>query len=125
MLGCEPMDYKQIESLKMALINLAKQGSSLKIPLYNIDGRIVGVGFKPYWTSPLDSKIDKLEINYVDRLGRVIPFRFYNIIGYDVISNDGRDYDSMKNVSLDIHVYSPDKSRDEEPYEKVRIDIFV
>lgn len=119
------MDYKQIESLKLAITNLARQGSMLEIPSYGVNGKIVGVGFKPYWTSPVDSKIEKLEINVQDQYGRVFPFNFFNVVGYDVISNDGRGYHDMKNASLDIHVYSPNQNRDEEPLEKVHVDIYA
>lgn len=117
------MNYKQIENLKLALLSLARQGCRLDIPSHGINGRIIGVGFKPYWTSPVDSKIEKLEINYIDGSDRIVPFSFHNIIGYDVISNDGTGYESMENACMDIHVFSQSKSRDEESIEKVRIEI--
>lgn len=117
------MNYKQIENLKFALLNLARQGCRLNIPSHGVSGRIIGVGFKPYWTSPLDSKIEKMEINYVDDTGNVIPFNLHNITKYDVISNDGTGYESMQNACMDIHVFSQSNGRDEEPYEKVRVEI--
>ncbi|HEX2926016.1 MAG TPA: hypothetical protein VHP38_07125 [Ruminiclostridium sp.] len=117
------MNYKQIESLKFALLNLARQGCRVSIPSYGINGRIIAMGFKPYWTSPVDSKIEKLEINYVDDYGRIVPFNFHNIISYNVISNDGTGFENMRNACVEFHVFSQSKSRDEEPIEKVLIEI--
>ena len=114
------MNYREIESLKRTLLNLVRQGCRLRIPAHGITGKIVGIGFNPYWTSPLDSKIEKLELNFTDDGGRVRPFTFYNVIGYDFISGDSRE-----NACLDIHVYSANKGRDEEPSEKIRMDIFT
>ncbi|MCX7708314.1 MAG: hypothetical protein N2484_00525 [Clostridia bacterium] len=117
------MDYKKIESFKLAILSLAKRGCRIRISSYGIEGRIVGVGFKPYWTVPGDSVIEKLEITYIDQKGRLVPFSFNKIVGYEVISNDGRGYDSMKNACMDIHIFSGKKNRKEEPLEKVRIEI--
>ncbi|NLD45994.1 MAG: hypothetical protein GX660_02180 [Clostridiaceae bacterium] len=116
------MDYKQIEKLKSVMINLSRYGCRLKVPFYGISGRIVGVGFKPFWTSPVDSKIEKLEINFLDDFGKLVPFIFYNIISYDVINSEEKG--NIKNVSLDIHVCSLNQKRHGDPVEKVRVEMF-
>jgi hypothetical protein len=72
----------------------------------------------------LELAFEKLEINLMDDRGKIIPFSLFNIVNYDVLSNDGKGYDSMKNASLDIHVYSTSKARDKEPVEKIRVEIF-
>lgn len=117
------MNFKQIEILKLALLHLSRQGSLVSIPAYGISGKIAGVGFRPYWTGPADTKIEKLELNIIDKSGKVKLFNFDNVIGYDVVSNDGRGYDTMKNATLDIHIFSTDKQTDHKPMEKVRIEI--
>jgi len=117
------MNYAEIESLKLALTNLTRYGCRINLPAYGIEGRIIGVGFKPYWTNPVDSKIDRLEFNILDSHGRVIPFNFNYITGYDVLSQDGRRFEDSKSVSMDILVYSPDKAREENFSQKVRLDI--
>lgn len=117
------MNYSEIEKLKSIITNLMQRGSRLKVPAHNVDGKIIGVGFKPYWTNPTDSKIEKLEINFMDSYGRIIPFNFYNITRYSVISHDDQRLENSQNVSLDIHLFAPHKVRDEEPYEKIRVDI--
>ncbi|MCX7747565.1 MAG: hypothetical protein N2645_11875 [Clostridia bacterium] len=119
------MDYKKIESLKLTLLNLSRQGCRINIPARGVTGKVISVGFKPYWTSQLDSKIEKLEINIMDDYGRIIPYLFYNVIGFDVISEGERGNDSSKNASLDIHVYSAKRNRDDQLMEKVRIDMFT
>ena len=115
------MNYNEIESLKYVLTNLAKKGCVLRIPAYGVEGRVVGIGFKPYWTDRIDSKIDKLEFNLLDSLGRVVPFSFHYVTGYDIISQDDKRFENSESIALDIYVYSPNKSRDKEPSEKVRM----
>lgn len=117
------MNYNDIENIKLALLNLARQRCRLRIPSQGIDGKVVGVGFKPYWTGSMDSKMEKLEFDYIDSSGRAATFSLYNITDYSVISHDGRGYDSLKNACIDFKILSPGKNRGEEPYEKVRIDI--
>ncbi|MFZ5989518.1 MAG: hypothetical protein ACOYWZ_20670 [Bacillota bacterium] len=117
------MNSRDIEKLKETLTNMMKNGCKLHVPAYGASGRVVGIGFKPYWTNPIDSKIEKLEINFMDNNGRIIPFNFYNVIGYDIVSHEGQRLDNANSISLDIHVYSPVKSRDEESYDKVRVEI--
>ncbi len=117
------MNYKDIEFLKSTLTSLVKQGCTLEIPSYGVGGRVVGIGFKPYWTNPVDSKVERLELNFMDNYGRLTPFNFYNVTGYDVVSRDEDKAAGLRNICLDIHVYSPGKSRDEEPSEKVRLNL--
>ncbi|MCX7923485.1 MAG: hypothetical protein N3B21_15970 [Clostridia bacterium] len=117
------MNRKQIETLKSTLSRLAMQGCKIQSSTYGIAGRLVGIGFKPYWTNPADSKIEKLELNFIDEHGRIRPFYLYNIVGYDIVSYDGRDILNSKNISLDIRVFSPNKSIDKEPYDKISLEI--
>jgi hypothetical protein len=117
------VDYNDIENLKQALSNLARQGCRLRIPSHGIDGKVIGVGFKPFWTGSVDTKIEKLEFDYIDSTRRAVTFSLYNITDYSVISHDGKGYDSLKNAGIDFKTFSPGKNRGEESYEKVHIDI--
>lgn len=117
------MNNKEIENLKLALLNLARQGCRIKVASAGVEGRIVGVGFKPYWTGPYDSKIDRLEINYIDDLGNIRSYYLNFITDYDVVSNDGRGFDSMKNACIDIHQFSVLNERRKKQPDKVRIEI--
>lgn len=119
------MNYKEIESLKLALLSLARKGCKLRIPSAGISGRVVGVGFRPYWTGPLDSIIEKLEINYMDDLGKVRNHCFLAVTGYDVVSNDGRGYDSMKNACIDLQTLSAKNDRGKQKNETVRLEIYM
>ncbi|HOM03204.1 MAG TPA: hypothetical protein PLH43_10295 [Acetivibrio sp.] len=117
------MNYREIEELKSALTNMMKKGCVLMIPAYRAEGRIVSIGFKPYWTNPGDSKIEKIEIDFIDRKGRVIPFNIYNIIGYKIASLDGRSMEDAKSVSLEIHLYPNARSRNPEEYDTLHLEI--
>lgn len=116
------MEPKEIEKLKSKLMQLTKSGCKIKNDTYGIDGRIIGIGFKPLWANASDSKIDKVEFEFVDSAGRIRPFFLYNIVGFEVVSSDGERDEDSKNVNFDIHIFSPSKARTEEPYDKIRIE---
>lgn len=119
------MNYWDIESLKSIMVNIIKQGSLLDIPSFGVGGRVVGVGFKPYWTNLDDSKIEKMELNLIDSIGRVFPFSFYNIVGFDIVSPDSQRMDETGNAYIEIFVFSPNKSREAEPYDKIRVNVTI
>lgn len=119
------MNYRDIERFKAILTNMLKSGARFEVPSHGINGRVVGIGFKPYWTNPADTKIDKLELNIADSYGRITPFSFNYVIGYDVASYDGRRLEHSKRISLDIHVYASKAERDSDPWEKVRLNIIA
>ncbi|HHV98361.1 MAG TPA: hypothetical protein GXX36_02105 [Clostridiaceae bacterium] len=115
------MNYNEIERLKYTLINLARQGCELKIPAYGIKGRILGVGFNPYWTNPGDSKINKLEFSIIDKNGMIFPVKFNNIMEYKILKNDAERSEDSKNISMDIALYTPG-ARDKESSKKIRLE---
>lgn len=119
------MNYKEIESFKSSLLQMVKQGCRIKNDVFNVDGRIVAVGFKPYWTNPEDSKIDKVEFNILDDYGRVFPFYLYHVVGWDIAPRDDTTLDKSKNLDLNIHVFSPKKVRDSEPFDKISIQLYM
>jgi hypothetical protein len=121
--GVNCMNYVDIERLKYALANFVRQGCRVKIPHYGVDGKVVGVGFKPYWTKPFDSKIDKLELNIMDDFGRIFPFNFNYITGYEIMSHDGERFEDSRSANLDIFIYSPNSTIAESANEKVRLEI--
>lgn len=119
--GVNTMNYREIERLKYTLTNLARQGCELRIPAYGIKGRVLGVGFNPYWTNPSDSIINKLEFNIIDKSGQIIPVRFNYVIGYNVLHHDAKRFEDSKNISMDIVMYSRE-ARDKDSGSKVRIE---
>ena len=119
------MTFKEIESLKSTIVNLIRSGCKMQVPAYGVSGRLIGAGFKPYWTNSDDSKIEKIELNFINDYGRVVPFNFLNIIGYSVASKDAHELEDSKNISLDLHVYSPGKVRDTEHFDKVRLNLSI
>lgn len=122
------MNLQEIEKLKSILTQFIMKGCQMQCvspqnTSLKVGGRVVGVGFKPLWSSPIDSKIDKLELNYIDQRGTLQPYSLYNVIGYDIVSYDGNEVEDSDRISFDIHVYSPIKSASQEPFDKIRIDI--
>ncbi|HHW67787.1 MAG TPA: hypothetical protein GXX16_08790 [Epulopiscium sp.] len=122
------MNLQEIEKLKSILTQFVMQGCHMQcIPNQNAalraSGRVVGVGFRPLWSSPIDSKIEKIELNYIDQRGTLHPYSLYNVIGYDIVSYDGQNLENSDHIIFDMHVYSPIKAASKEPYDKVRLDI--
>ena len=97
------MDYKDIEKFKSAIMHLVSKGCNVSFPEQGIQGRVVGVGYKPYWTSPGDTIIKKLELNITDACGRIIQYKLDNVIGYKVVSHDDNGFRNSDNISFEIN----------------------
>lgn len=117
------MNCRDIDELKFALMRFMRNGCILNVPGFGASGKIVGIGFKPLWTNPADSKIEKLEINFKDGYGNIKSFCFYNVIGYEIVSYNGLRPDESRSIIIDFHVYSLKRGRDEKPYDKVKVEI--
>jgi len=115
------VNLKEIEVLKSILVQLTKKGCELSDSKIGVYGRIVGVGFKPLWGNPTDSKIDRIEFNYIDTKGAIKQFVIYNIVGYEFVSADGDNLENSHQIALDILIYSPTKTKASEPYDKVHL----
>jgi len=115
------MNYREIERLKYTLMNLARKGCELKIPDYGVKGKILGVGFNPYWTNPADSKINKLEFDIIDKSGQIVPVKFNYIMEYNILHHDAERFEDSKGISMDIVIYSPEL-RDKDSSRKIRLE---
>lgn len=124
------MKLQEIEKFKSILTQFVMKGCHMQCfssqnPSLKVAGRVVGVGFKPLWSSPIDSKIEKVEFNYIDQRGLLQPYSLYNVIGYEIVSFDGDGVEDSNNISFDMHIYSPIKAASKEPFDKIRIDINI
>ncbi|NLK22355.1 MAG: hypothetical protein GX308_09865 [Epulopiscium sp.] len=118
------MNFQEIENLKSILTRFIMNGCNIQCDSRGgINGRVVAVGFKPLWPSPIDSRIDKIEFNYMDQQGGLNLYSLSNVIGYEILSYDGDSIEDSNKLSLDMHIYSPAKSSSKEPFDKVHIDI--
>lgn len=118
------MNYREIEEFKSTLMQILKKGCRVKIDTYGIDGKIIGVGFKPYWTNPADSKIDKVEFDILCDNGKIMPFYLQNVIGSHIKAQDGKDLGISRNLCLEIYTYSLSRASDSEPYDKLSLLIY-
>lgn len=115
------MNQKEIEEFKSMFTRMAMKGSRIRSSRFRVDGKLVGVGFKPFWTNVYDTKIEKLELNVLDKKGKIMPFNILHVVGYEVIGEGGREGNGEGEMTLDIRIFSPAKGR-EEPYDKIRIE---
>lgn len=117
------MEAQHIEIFKSLLVQSVRKGCTIQSAMHGISGRVVGIGFKPLWTNPGDSKINGLDINYLDAMGRLRSYYLRDIIDFDVVSYDGKNIMESSDYSLDLHVYSPEKAKSDNPFDKVRVEI--
>ena len=45
------MDFREIENLKTFLMERLREGYRMSIDSLGVDGRIISIGFRPYWTN--------------------------------------------------------------------------
>jgi len=120
----ETMDYREIEGLKSFLMDRLREGYRISIDPIGIDGKLIGIGFRPYWTNLGDSKIDKLEFNILKDNGQIIPIRLNNLVGYKITAQDDISSPDVKNLNLHIMLYSPNKLVGEDPYDRINLRLY-
>lgn len=118
------MDYREIEGLKSFLMDRLREGYRISIDPIGIDGKLIGIGFRPYWTNLGDSKIDKLEFNILKDNGQIIPIRLNNLVGYKITAQDDISSPDVKNLNLHIMLYSPNKLVGEDPYDRINLRLY-
>ncbi|HHW49700.1 MAG TPA: hypothetical protein GXX14_13940 [Clostridiaceae bacterium] len=116
------MDFKDIERFKSAVMSLVSKGCNVNIPEYGIHGRVVGVGYKPYWTGPGDTIIQKFELNIINERGQIIPVKLNNVVGYKLVSSNAERLEDSGKTSFELHLFSHGKPGDAGSIDKVRVD---
>lgn len=90
-----------------------------------IDGKLMAVGFKPFWTSRHDSKIEKLELNFLSNRGIMVPLILNNIVDYDLMPKEGKRNKKYRINNIELMIMSPfiNPRNEKDIYDKVKIEI--
>ncbi len=117
------MNYIEIDKLKSIFSNLQKDQNTIRSIDYGIDGKILAIGYNPYWTTRYDSKIVKLELNFLNKNGAMVPLVFQNIVDYKIYPKEvKKNRKNSKINEIELILLSLERNKKEE-YNKVRLEI--
>ncbi len=119
------MNPEQIERFKSLLTLTMRRGCEIQIPSHGFGGKIISIGFKPFWTHPMDTKISGLNLDCLDKRGAIKTYVLHDIVGYEIVSHDGADIMSSKTFSMDVYVFVASKAYSQDPYDKIRMDFYL
>lgn len=90
-----------------------------------IDGRLIAIGYNPYWTSQFDSKIEKLELNFLSSRGIMVPLILRNIVDFELYPKEGRRNKKYRINTIELMMLSPymNPKNVKDIYDKVKFEI--
>jgi hypothetical protein len=111
--------------LKSIFSNMLKNQNTLRSIDLGIDGKLIAIGYKPYWTSQHDSKIEKLELNFLSSRGIMVPLILKNIVDFELYPKDGRRNKKYRVNTIELMILSPymNPRNAKEIYDKVKFEI--
>ncbi|MHB8065542.1 MAG: hypothetical protein ACYDG2_23490 [Ruminiclostridium sp.] len=119
------MNYKEIDILKSIFSNMLKNQNTLRSIDFGIDGKLIAIGYNPYWTSRYDSKIEKLELNFLSSRGVMVPLVLKNIVDFEIYPKEGRRNKKYRINNIELIILSPymNPRNLKDIYDKVKIEI--
>ena len=119
------MNYIQIDRLKSIFSDMLINQYTVRSIDLGIDGKLMAVGYKPYWTSRQDSKIEKLELNFLSSRGIMVPLILNNIVDYELLPKEGRRNKKYRINIIELMILSPfiNPRNVKDIYDKVKIEI--
>lgn len=115
------MDYMDINRLKNLFSDMLKNQHTLKSMELGIEGKLIAVGYKPYWTNRQDSKIETLELNFLSG-GIMVPIVLRNVVNYELYpkKNKKNRVNAIELILLSPFLLSRNAR---EVYDKIKIEI--
>ena len=119
------MNYKEIDMLKSIFSNMLKNQNTIRSIDLGIDGRLIAIGYNPYWTSQFDSKIEKLELNFLSSRGIMVPLILRNIVDFELYPKEGRRNKKYRINTIELMMLSPymNPKNVKDIYDKVKFEI--
>jgi hypothetical protein len=119
------LDYMDIDRLKNLFSDMLRNQLTLRSMDLGIDGKLIAVGYKPYWTSRQDSKIETLELNFLNNKGIMVPIILRNVVNYEFYPKEGRKGKNYRVNMIELMLLSPimlaRNSRD--VYDKIKLEM--
>ncbi len=119
------MDYMEIDKLKSLFSDMLRNQNIIRSMDLGIEGRLIAIGYKPYWTSRQDSKIETLELNFQNSNGVMIPIILRNVVNYELHPKEGKRNKKYRVSMIDIMLLSPYmlSKNSKDVYNKIRLEI--
>jgi len=119
------LNYTEIDKLKSIFSNMLKNQNTLRSIDLGIDGKLIAIGYNPYWTSKFDSKIEKLELNFLSNNGIMVPLILSNIVDYELYPKESKRNKNYRINTIDLMILSPylNPKNAKDIYDKVKIEI--
>lgn len=86
---------------------MLKNQDNLRSIDLGIDGKLIAIGYKPYWTNKNDSKIEKLELNFLSSRGIMVPLILNNIVDYELYPKEGKRNKKYRINTIELMILSP------------------
>lgn len=120
------MNYKEIDILKSVFADIMRNQNILRSTDLGLDGRLMAVGYSPFWTGRNDSKIEKIELNLMSSRGIMVPLILKNIINYELHPEEGRR--NMRNKvnrinAIELIMLSPYNSPARDIFDRVKFEV--
>lgn len=119
------MNYVEIDKLKGLFSEMLRSQNTLRSMELGIDGKLIAVGYKPFWTSRNDSKIEALELDFLSNKGFVVPIILRNIVDYELYPKEGKRNRKYRANMIEFMILSPYMlaRNEKEVYDKIKLEI--
>ncbi len=119
------MDYMDIDRLKNLFSDMLRNQHTLRSMDLGVDGKLMAVGYKPYWTSRQDSKIETLELNFLSSKGVMVPIILRNVVNYELYPKEGRKNKNYRANMIELMLLSPYMlaRNSKDVYDKIKLEI--
>jgi len=111
--------------LKNIFSDMLRNQYTLRSMELGIDGKLMAVGYKPYWTSRQDSKIETLELNFLSSKGVMVPIILRNVVSYELYPKEGRKNKKYRVNMIELLILSPYMlaRNSKDVYDKIKLEI--
>jgi len=119
------LDYMDIDRLKNLFSDMLRNQSTLRSMDLGIEGKLIAIGYKPYWTNRQDSKIETLELNFIDKRGVMVPIILKNVVDYELYPKEGKKSKKYRANMIEIILLSPYmlSRNSKDVYDKIKLEI--
>lgn len=119
------MNYVEIDKLKNLFSDMLKNQNAMRSMELGIDGKLIAIGYKPYWTGRSDSKIEALELDFLSNKGFVVPIILRNIVDYELYPKEGKRNKKYRVNMIEFMMLSPYMlaRNEKEVYDRVKLEI--
>ncbi len=119
------MDYMDIDRLKNLFSDMLRNQWTLRSMDLGIEGKLIAIGYKPYWTNRQDSKIETLELNFLGSRGVMVPIILKNVVDYELYPKEGKKSKKYRANMIEFILLSPYmlSRNSKDVYDKIKLEI--